>query len=404
MSTPSKHEFDRIPVILQFRESVEMVETYGFNGSQGYTVLEGQRLVPKNVSSKVVFLFMHPTSTLQVLPMPVALAESGMHVLCAGSRYAKNDSALIMEKVAADLGAYMRYAREELGYEKVVLVGWSGGGALSLFYEAQAEAPSITHTPAGDPYDLTRAGLQPADGIIFIAAHLSRPETLTEWLDPSVRNELDPEDRDLELDIYSPDCPHQPPYTKDFVARFRAEQLARNRRITNWALDTLDRLRNSPSGERERGFVVHRTMCDVRWFDTSIDPNGRKPNWCYLGDPRVVNSGPAGLARFSTLRSWLSQWSYDHSNIKGPANAARITKVPVLQIENEADDAVPATHNPLIHAALATPDKEFVQIKGATHYYLGQPRELAICMDTIIDWTRRKIEPDFAVATPAAKG
>ncbi|AZG07659.1 alpha/beta hydrolase [Pigmentiphaga sp. H8] len=403
MSTPSKHTFDRIPVILQFREPVEMVETYGFNGSQGYTVLEGQRLVPRNVPSKVVFLFMHPASTLQLLPMPVALAESGMHVLCAGSRYAKNDSALIMEKVAADLGAYMRYAREELGYEKVVLVGWSGGGALSLFYEAQAEAPSITHTPAGDPYDLTQAGLTPADGIIFIAAHLSRPETLTEWLDPSVRNELDPEDRDLELDIYAPGCPNRPPYAQDFVARFRAEQLARNRRISAWVLDTLDRLKRSSSGERERGFVVHRTMCDVRWLDPALDPNGRKPNWCYLGDPRVVNSGPAGLARFSTLRSWLSQWSYDHSNIKGPANAARIRQVPVLQIENEADDAVPATHNPLIHAALGTPDKEFVQIQGATHYYLGQPRELAQCMETIIDWTRRKIAADFEAPAAAPR-
>ena len=74
----------------------------------------------------------------------------------------------------------------------------------------------------------------------------------------------------------------------------------------------------------ERGFVVHRTMCDVRWIDPAVDPNGRKPNWCYLGDPRIVNVAPAGLARFSTLRSWLSQWSYDQSNAKGTANAARI--------------------------------------------------------------------------------
>ncbi|MBX6319987.1 alpha/beta fold hydrolase [Pigmentiphaga sp.] len=401
MSMPPKHEFDRIPVILQFRETVEMVETYGFNGSQGYTVLEGQRLVPKNAPSKVVFLFMHPATTLQLLPMPVALAEAGLHVLCGGSRYAKNDSALIMEKVAADMGAYVRYAREELGYEKVVLVGWSGGGALSLFYQAQAEEPTITHTPAGDPYDLTQAGLTPADGIIFIAAHLSRPETLTEWMDPSLRNELDPDDRDPELDIYSPDCPNKPPFDPAFVAHFRAAQLARNRRISNWALEMLDKLKRSPQGERERGFVVHRTMCDVRWIDPTIDPNGRKPGWCYLGDPRVVNSGPVGLARFSTLRSWLSQWSYDHSNIKGPVNAARIRRVPVLQIENEADDAVPATHNPIIHKALGTPDKEFVQIHGATHYYLGQPKQLAECISTIIDWTRRKITPDFAVSSAA---
>jgi hypothetical protein len=82
--------------------------------------------------------------------------------LCAASSYPKNDSGLIMEKVAIDVGAWIRDARAR-DYDKVVLVGWSGGGSLSLFYQAEAETPSITTTPAGDPVDLTRAGLEPAD-------------------------------------------------------------------------------------------------------------------------------------------------------------------------------------------------------------------------------------------------
>jgi pimeloyl-ACP methyl ester carboxylesterase len=131
-------------------------------------------------------------------------------------------------------------------------------------------------------------------------------------------------------------------------------------------------------------------MCDPRWIDATLDPNDRKPNWTYLGDPRTVNAGPAGLARFSTLRSWLSQWSYDLSNAKGPLNAAKIRNVPVLQIENTADDAVPATHNPAIRAALATPDQEYLQIEKATHYYLGQPELLARCIGAVIEWSARK--------------
>lgn len=382
--------WDRVPVVLSFAESVTMVETYGFNGSQGRIFLEGQLLRPQARPSSTLFLFMHPASTLQLLPMPMALADAGLHVLCAGSRYARNDSALILEKVAFDLGAYVRHAREVLGYEKIVLVGWSGGGSLSLFYQGQAERPSITHTPAGDPYDLVQAKLPGADGIVFIAAHLSRAETLTEWLDPSVSDELRPDEREPEYDIYGPVCPHRPPYGPDFVARFRERQRIRNRRITDWALHTLDRLRRRDDGEMERAFVVHRTMCDVRWLDPAIDPNGRKLGWTYIGPPATANAAPGGLARFSTLRSWLSQWSLDLSNGKGPVNAARISGVPVLQIENGADDAVPATHNPIIHAALATSDKEFVHIQGATHYYLGQPAELARCIEAVIGWTRRK--------------
>lgn len=382
--------FDRLPVLITFSEQLKMVETYGFSGSQGKTVLEGQRLVPKDKPSDTVYIFMHPASTLHLLPMPTALAEGGLHVLCAASRYMKNDSPLIMEKVVYDLGQYIRHAKEELGYRKVILVGWSGGGSLSLFYQGQAESPSITQTPAGDPYDLTAANLTPADGVIFIAAHLSRAETMTEWLDPSVRDELDPDDRDIELDIYAPNCPAQPPFTKEFIVRFRAAQVARNRKITAWAEDLLATLKKRNDAEMERAFVVHRTMCDVRWIDPLVDPNGRKPNWCYLGDPKVVNVGPVGMARFSTLRSWLSQWSYDKSNARGPLNAARIRKTPVLQIVNQADDAVPATHNPAIRAALATPDQEYVEIQGATHYYLGQPEQLRTCIATVIDWSRRK--------------
>lgn len=382
--------FDRLPVVLTFAEQLKMLETYGFSGNQGRTVLEGQRLLPRNQPSDTVFLFMHPASTLHLLPMPVALAEAGLHVLCCGTRYAKNDSALIMEKVAYDLGQYVRYAKEELGYRKVVLVGWSGGGSVSLFYQAQAEQPTITCTAAGDPYDLAAAGLTPADGVIFIAAHLSRAETLTEWLDPSVLDELAPDRRDLSLDIYHPDCPEQPPYSVEFVQRFRTAQVARNRRITSWAQELLEMLPKKDAHELERAFIVHRTMCDVRWLDLSIDPNGRKPGWCYVGDPRIANVGPVGLARFSTLRSWLSQWSYDKSNAKGPLNAKRIRRTPVLQIVNQADDAVPATHNPTIRDALATPDREYVEIEGATHYYMGQPEQLETCIRTVVDWSRRK--------------
>ncbi|MGK6316331.1 alpha/beta hydrolase [Neorhizobium sp. DT-125] len=386
----TKAEWQRIPLIVSFPETARYTETYGFAGNSGKVNLEGQLLRPANVPSKTVYVFMHPTSTLQLLPMPTALADAGLHVLCAASRYPKNDTALIMEKVAIDLGKWLDHARGELGYEKVVLVGWSGGGSLSLFYQAQAENPTITHTPAGDEVNLVEAGLKPADGVIFIAAHLSRAETLTEWLDPSVIDEMNPDIRDPEFDIYSPDCPHQPPYTKEFVERFRAAQVARNRKITQWALDTLAELKRRGGPEQERAFVVHRTMCDVRWFDGTIDPNDRPIGKSYMGDPRTVNVGPVGLARFTTLRSWLSQWSYDLSNAKGSVNAALIKRSPVLQIENNADEAVPATHNPTIRAALATPNKEYLTIPHATHYYLGQPELLNICIDRVMDWSRRQ--------------
>ena len=389
-SSTTQGVWTRTPLILSFKDNPKFNETYGFAGNSGHVNLEGQLMRDPASTARTVYVFMHPTSVLHLLPMPVALADAGLDVLCAASRYPRNDSALIQEKVAIDLGRWIEHARTELGYDRVILLGWSGGGSLSLFYQAQAESPSITHTPAGDPVDLVGAGLQPADGVIFIAAHLSRAETLTEWLDPSVVDELDPDARDLEFDIYSPECPNQPPYSAEFIGRFRERQRARNRKITAWAEAQLARLHAAGGAEQERAFVVHRTMCDVRWFDPAVDPSDRRTGWSYMGDPRAVNVGPVGLARYTTLRSWLSQWSYDRSNAKGPLNAAKIHRTPILLIENTADEAVPATHNPAIYEALATPDKEYVRLEGATHYYLGQPELLARCIHSVIDWSQRK--------------
>jgi pimeloyl-ACP methyl ester carboxylesterase len=372
-------------VHIQYAETSQFREVYGFAGSQGMVNLEGIRFVPKGKPSKTLAVYMHPATTLQLLPMPQAMAKAGVHVLCAGSRFAKNDTPLIMEKVALDLGAYVRHAREKWGYDKVVLCGWSGGGSLSLFYQQQAEKPSITHTPAGDEVNLKDAKLIPADGFIFQAAHLSRAHTFSEWIDPSVLDEADPDRRDLELDIYNPKCPNQPPYTPEFVSRFREAQLKRVRRRTAWVKETLARLKKLDTGEMERGFVTFRTLCDVRFMDPAIEPNDRKPRWTFVGNPETANTGPVGLARFSTLRAWLSQWSPDDSNADGPRCARDVT-VPLLAIENSADDAVPQSHTGIIHAAAASRDKTMKVIKGATHYYQGQPELLKQAVELCVGW------------------
>jgi len=374
---------------LQHRETAQFKEVYGFAGSQGVVNLEGIRTMPRGRPSKTLVVMMHPTSSLQVLPVPRALAEAGVHVLCAGNRYFRNDTPLIMEKVAVDLGIYVRHAREAWGYEKVVLLGWSGGGPLALFYQSQAEQPTVTTTPAGDPADLTSAGLIPADGIIFQAANISRARLLAQAIDPSVIDEGDPDRRILELDIYDPRNPNQPPYSPDFVAHYRQAQLARLRRRTDYVKETLGMLRRKGGKEQERGLLTHRTMADLRYVDPTIDPNDRPPGVCVSGDPESANSGPVGWARYSTLRSWLSQWSVFDSNVNG-AQAAASIRAPMMLMQNSADEACPPADLPEIYAAAGSPDKTMHVLKGAKHYYQGQPELLAQATRLTLDWMRSR--------------
>ena len=370
-------------VHVAYNEVQGFTETYGFAGNQGLVNLEGILIRPCDAASDTLQIYMHPAATLQLLPVPREAARRGAHVLCAGSRYAKNDTACILEKVLLDLAAYIRHAKQEWGYRRIVLVGWSGGGSLSLFYQSQAERPSITHTPAGDPVDLVGAGMIPADAVIFQAAHSSRAKLLLDIIDPSVIDELDPDTRDPALDIYGGSI--SAPYSAAFIERYREAQLARVRRITAWAKAQLERLDRAGGKVKERGFVTHRTLADPRFLDPTLDPNDRRPGWCYLGDPETVNSGPVGLARFSTLRSWLSQWSIDDTNGEGAINAARIS-APLLLIENSADDAVPQYHCKSVFDAATTSDKTYIVIDGATHYYAGQPEQLDRAISMTETW------------------
>ena len=358
-------------------------EVYG--GPTGQVFVECMRVRPDAGESKTVILFSHPVGGGSFLPLVSALARAGRHVVYCNPRYRGNDTALIMEKCVLDLGACIADLKTRFGYEKVVLGGWSGGGSLSLFYQDQAQTPTITHTPAGDEVDIAGAGLQAADGILLLAAHISRSVTMTEWLDPSILDESRPFERDPSLNLYDPAFPETAPYSAAFVQRFRQAQIDRNRRITAWAKDQLAALKAAGDPDAERCFVVQGTMSDVRWTDPSQDPSDRRPYTCYLGDPKIVNDGPVGLGRFTTLRSWLSQWSYDESRANGVVNAGRIS-CPVLVINNTADLACTPSHAQRLFDATASADKSLVHIEGADHYYAERPDLLPRATTAIGEW------------------
>src|SRR5258706_15886368 len=130
-------------------------------------------------------------------------------------------------------------------------------------------------------------------------------------------------------------------------------------------------------------------MAEPRFLDPSIDPNDRQPGASFIGPPETANPGPVGIARFSTLRAWLSQWSIDHTNAHGERSAAQVS-VPQLVIKNTGDDAVPAPHTHKIFDAARSKDKTYEAIKGATHCYAGQPELLQRTVDLCTGWMKQR--------------
>jgi pimeloyl-ACP methyl ester carboxylesterase len=370
-------------------EAHQQVEIYSGVARLSRTVWASEVRVA-GTTPAVAIMLCHPTANFLGHYALAGLAERGFGAIGLTTRYVGNDTSLIMENCLLDMGAMVNYLYER-GYAAVVLVGNSGGASIVPYYQAQARQPTVTHAPGGGP-DLTTASLRPVDSIVMLNAHPSRATLSTEWLDPAIVDEHHTFRRDRSLDMYSPE--NGPPFSPEFVARYREAQIARNRRITAWAREQLAGLGtvgHGPSGLGDLAFVIQGTAADLRFLDASIDPSDREVGRTLWGLPQVANYMPAGISRVTTLRSWINQWSIDDTL----ANSLRWLPeidVPVSVILGTADVSVlPAMAQQMHDAAIRAPVRDLRFVSGATHYFEGQPELLDQALDHIAQFIAQHV-------------
>lgn len=331
--------------------------------------------------TRTVMLFVHPTSNFMGHYALPGLAERGIAAAGLGTRYVANDSALIMENCVLDVAAAIGHLRG-LGFDTVILGGNSGGGGLSALYQSQSENPTITATPAGDAPDLTQADLPGADAVVAMMAHAGRAGVFTEWLDPAIVDESDPFLRDPDLDVFDPR--NGPPYSAEFLERYRSAQIARNARITAWVRERLDWLAEDDSRPDDLPFLVHGTCADPRFLDLSIEPSDRKAGSLW-GDPQKANLIPATLGHQTSLRSWLSQWSVAASNCDAVVHLPQVS-VPVLVMYGSADGAAFPAHALAMYDAARPESRTLIEITGADHYFNDRPDLQEQALDELYGW------------------
>jgi pimeloyl-ACP methyl ester carboxylesterase len=310
------------------------------------------------------------------------MATRGIGFLGWNTRFRGFESSFLLDHALVDIGVGVRWLREVQGVERVVLLGNSGGGSLMAAYQAQALDPHVTPMEGMRP----AAGLDqltPADGYIASAAHPGRPDVLTARMDASVTDENDPLATDPELDLFDPK--NGPPFSEDFIARYRSAQVTRNNAITDWAERELKRVR--AAGFSDRPFTVLRTWADPRMVDPTLEPSRRPANMCYVGEPVKANRSSHGIAAASTLRSWLGMWSLRHAQTRAEPHLARI-KCPALVISAEQDTGVYPSDAQRIFDALASKDKKQCAID--TDHYFTTPGARSEKADTIAKWIAKR--------------
>jgi hypothetical protein len=365
------------------KEFVALKSQTGQVNPAGFHPCQGLYWTPAGSRPKTAFIATHYNVDFSEHYLAPLMTERGFGFLGWNTRYRGAEAWFILEHALVDMGAGVRWLREEAGVETVVILGNSGGGSLMGAYQSQATEPNIAPV-AGSSLPPAVLELPPADLYVSLQAHEGRPEVLTAWMDPSVTDENDPLSVDRSLDMYNPD--NGPPYAPAFVERYRAAQIARNERITDWALAELERLR--PAGAYDRSFNIHRAWADLRMVDPAIDASDRPANSCYLGNPKAANYGPYSIGSTSTLRTWLSMWSLRTSHCRGEPHLRRIS-APSLVIQSKGDTGIFPSDTRRIYSALAAPDKELHMIDG-DHYLLTPAGARDNVAGLITDWVKRR--------------
>jgi hypothetical protein len=348
---------------------------------------------------RTVVCLMHPRANFSRHYAVPALLEAGFAVLCENSRWLNNDATLIHERVLLEVAEGVRAARER--YERVVLIGNSGGGSLYTFYLSQALAlpgARLIDTAAGEPLDLNRFDLPSADAMVYLAAHPGEGWFLQNAIDPSLVDEGDPLSCDPQLDLYAPANGFAPPpqssrTTAAFLASYRAAQRARIERIDALALARLERKRAARSAGDLRGAIatdfllVYRTDADPRAVDLSLDPSKRDYGSLWGRRPDLINYGPVGFARVVSPEAWLSTWSATHSRAEISATGPRMT-LPALVIDYAGDNAIYPSDTEHIVASLGSPRVERRTIDG-DHYGFPTERGRDAALEEVVAWLRK---------------
>ncbi len=348
----------------------------------------------------VGILVMHRTSNFMNALACSELSARGFAVLCMNPRSDNNEAAVRFETIPLDVKAGVEFLRKQPGITKVLLWGWSGGGATMTFYESVAEnGTSICQGPKKlVQCGKELAGLPPADGLILVDAHPGNPVNALRSLNPAVTDERRPDRLDPNLDPFSARNGYRSSgpftYSEAFKKAYFKAQADRMNRLIDAALDRQARMRaGTHLYADDDAFLIPRGVGGrLMQLDLGVHHSTQKPAKLLKNDGTIVtqivesvrtaspqlasqNATFEDGTHFLTVKSFLSANAIratdsmdgiDHcsSNNSPPCHLPQI-RVPLLIAAMGGHYFV--RDNEIHYDVAASADKDFVVIEGAEH-------------------------------------
>lgn len=400
-----------------------VVQLYAADGGKSRGIL----YQPARGKPRTVVILAHPRAEFgQHYSIPFWV-EAGFAAFAQNTRYLNNDTMMIHENLLLDIAAGMRYLREEQGFERIVMIGNSGGGSLFSYYDAEARKSGgsrVKSPPGGGPPDLNKFEMPTADGLILLAAHPGQGRVLTVSLDAAVVDENDPFTSDAALDMYDErngfrTPPAESRYDREWLGHYRAAQQARARRIDAIARRHVEEaaigrlaskaadFASAPAEYRAhmqrrtmapRIMVIYRTQANPAYLDLTIDPSERVVGSIFSPRPDLFNYHAFGLGHVVTPEAWLSTWSGPSSYANLERNLPQV-KVPTLVVGALADQDIFVADVRAEYELSGAADKRIEFIEGAEHFmraggiksHIGEVRPRL--MKVLTGWTSERFAP-----------
>jgi pimeloyl-ACP methyl ester carboxylesterase len=347
----------------------------------------------------VAFLVIHRTSNFLSHPAALELPKRGFMVLAMNPRSDNNEAAVHWEDNALDIRQGVEFLRKQPGITKVLLIGHSGGGPATSYYQAVAETgPSYCRGPGklvecGDAV----AGLPPADGIVFLDAHPGNSVNGLRSLNPAVTDEAHPFDVDPALDPFDAkngfNQEGDSHYSEEFQRKFYRAQAERMNRLIDRALKIRDEMKAGTHRPTDDDvFIAYRDRARLSDISTGASCCTTRPQKLIRNDGSIDAHAIVRTVRVSTpvnakldasysnamqltIRSFLSanairakdsleEIDWCSSNNSTPC-AVRSISVPVLVMAMQGHYFM--RDGEVIFDNAASKDKDFALVEGAIH-------------------------------------
>jgi hypothetical protein len=362
--------------------------------------------------SHIAFLAIHRTSDYRNHASTTELATRGFGTLGILTRFGNSEAAVNFELIALDVRNGIRFLKNVKGHTHVILIGHSGGGPTTSYFQALAEnGPSYCQAPNKlTECPFTGAEFVPADranGIVFLDAHPGIGVNQLRSLNGSVVNEDQPfgPATNPTLDPFDPNHGYNSAgdstYSDQFVDTYSKAQSRRmngliqeaqviKKKIALGLIETAD-----PNDLTQHPFPIFRANARMVQLSTEVqcctenptpllqDSTGTLSAPQIIHTVRVPNPGireddedenefeDLSLTSFLTANAIRSKHSLDESKIdwcstnnSTPCAVAQIS-VPILVMVMQGHYFI--RDGEFIYQSSASIDKQIVGVEGATH-------------------------------------